>query len=66
MAPLPLGVVGGITRAKHAWRYNDGTFMSYDNEEQIRIEQRGRMAPDGQVGSWRQTGHFSKRFLSVD
>ena len=36
---------GGIARARHDWRYNDGTFMSYDNEEQIRLEQREQMAP---------------------
>jgi hypothetical protein len=44
MAPLPPGVAGGITRARHAWRYDDGTFMSYDSKEQIRLEQRERMA----------------------
>ena len=60
MAPLPLGVVGGITRAKHTWRYNDGTFMSHDNEEQIRIEQRGWMAPDGQA--W---AHGARRAISL-
>ena len=38
-APLPPGVAGGIARARHAWRYDNGTFMSYDSEEQIRLKQ---------------------------
>jgi hypothetical protein len=37
MAPLPPAIAGGVARAKHAWRYNDGTFMSYDDEEQIQL-----------------------------
>jgi len=49
MAPLPPGVAGGIARAQHAWRYEDGTFMSYDDEEQIRLEQHERMARSGRV-----------------
>jgi len=49
MAPLLLGIAGGIARARHAWRYDHGTFMSYDDEEQIRIEQRERMARSGQA-----------------
>ena len=56
MAPLPPGVAGGIARARHAWRYDDGTFMSYDNEEQIRLEQRERMARGGL--NMRLTKHF--------
>jgi hypothetical protein len=49
MAPLPPGVTGGIARARHAWRYDDGTFMSYENEEQIRLKQHERMACGGRA-----------------
>ena len=44
MAPLPPGVAGEIARARHAWRYDDGTFMSHEDVEQILAEQRERMA----------------------
>jgi len=47
--PLPPGVAGGIARARHAWRYDDGTFMSYDDEERIQLEQRERMARSGRA-----------------
>jgi hypothetical protein len=47
--PLPYGVAGGRARARHAWRYDDGTFMSYDDEEQIQIEARERMARGGRA-----------------
>jgi len=50
MTPLPPGPAGGIARAKHAWRYDDGTFMSYDVEQQIRAEQRERMARGDGLG----------------
>jgi len=33
MAPLPPDVAGGIARARHAWSYDNSTFMSYDDEE---------------------------------
>ena len=46
---LPPGVAGGIARARHAWRYDDGTFMSYKDEERIHIEQRERMARGGRA-----------------
>ena len=49
MAPLPPGVAGGIARARHAWRNDDGTFMSYDDEERIRLEQHKRMARGGRT-----------------
>jgi hypothetical protein len=49
MAPLPPGVASGIARAQHAWRYDDGTFVSYEDEEQIRIEQHERMARGGRA-----------------
>jgi hypothetical protein len=49
MAPPPPGVAGGIARAWHAWRHDDGTFMSYDDEERIKIEQRERMARGGRA-----------------
>ena len=49
MALLPPGIASGIARARHAWRHNDGTFMSYDDEEQIRAEQRERMARGGRA-----------------
>jgi hypothetical protein len=53
MAPLPpppRGIAGGgVARARHAWRYDDGTFMSYENEEQIRLEQHERMARGGRA-----------------
>jgi len=52
MAPLPPpppGVAGGVARARHAWRYDNGTFMSYDDEEQILIEQHERMARGGRA-----------------
>jgi len=45
----PRGTAGGIARAEEAWRYDDGTFMSYDDEEQIRAEQRERMARGGRA-----------------
>ena len=47
MASLPPGVASGIERARHVRRYGDGRFMSYDDEEQIRIEQHERMARGG-------------------
>ena len=49
MAPLPPSVAGGIARARYAWRYDDGTFMSYDVEQQIRAEQREHMARGGRA-----------------
>ena len=49
MVPLPLGVACRIARARYAWRYDDGRFMSYDDEKQIRIEQRERMARGGRA-----------------
>ena len=49
MAPLPPGVAGGIMRARHVRRYDDGRFMSYDDEKQIRIEHRERMARGGRA-----------------
>jgi hypothetical protein len=49
VAPPPPGVAGGRARAWHAWHHDDGRFMSYDEEEQIRAEQRERMAHDGQA-----------------
>ena len=49
MAPLPCGVAGGLARAKYAWRYDDGTFMSYDDEEQILSERHERMARGGRA-----------------
>jgi len=49
LSPPPPGVAGGLARAKHAWRNDDGTFMSYDDEEQIRLEQRERMARGGRA-----------------
>lgn len=52
MEPLPSpppGVAGGIVRAWHAWRHDDGTFMSYDDEERIESEQRERMARGGRA-----------------
>ena len=48
-ASLPPGVAGGLARTRHAWRDDDGTFMSYDAEEQIRLEQRERMARGGRA-----------------
>jgi len=50
MVPLPLGVACRIARARYAWRYDDGRFMSYDDEERIggRAWAHGaRRAPDG-------------------
>ena len=38
-----------IAQARHAWRHNDGTFMSYDAEEQIRLEQGEEMARGGRA-----------------
>lgn len=49
MSPEPPGTAGGIARAWHAWRHDDGTFMSYDDEERIEIEQRERMARGGRA-----------------
>ena len=37
VAPLPRGKAGGIVRARSAWRYSDGTFMSED-ERQTAVE----------------------------
>jgi hypothetical protein len=48
-ALLPPGVAGGVARARHAWRYDDGTFMSYNDDERIQIEQRERMARGGRA-----------------
>ena len=56
MAPLPAGAAGGIARVRHSRRYDDGTFMSYDSEEQIRAEQHEQMARGGRArarGAWR-------------
>jgi hypothetical protein len=49
LPPPPPGVAGGTARARHAWRYDDGTFMSYDDEERIRIKQHERMARGGRA-----------------
>lgn len=49
MKPLPYGVAGGRARARQAWRYDDGTFMSYGDEEQIQLEARERMARGGRA-----------------
>ena len=49
ITPLPPGVAGGIARARYAWRCDDGTFMSYDVEQQIRAEHRARMARGGRT-----------------
>jgi len=62
-ALLPLGVVGGIARARHAWRHDDGTFMSYDDEEQIRIEQHERMARGGRARAARAKRAPDRTFL---
>ena len=49
VAPPPPGVAGRIARARHAGRHDDGTFMSYHDEERIEIEQRERMARGGRA-----------------
>jgi len=49
VAPLPPSVAGGIARARHAWRHDDGTFMSYDDEQRIQLEQHERMARGGRA-----------------
>jgi len=49
MAPLPRGVAGGLARAKYAWRYKDGTWISYDEEEQIMRERCQRMSRGGRA-----------------
>jgi hypothetical protein len=49
IAPLPRGVAGGRARAKYASRYNDGTWMSYDEEERIMHDQHERMARGGRA-----------------
>jgi hypothetical protein len=47
MAPLPAGIAGEIAWARQAWRHDDRTFMSYDDEERIQIERQERMARGG-------------------
>lgn len=47
LKPLPYGVANGRARARYAWRYDDGTFMAYDDEERIELEARERMARGG-------------------
>ena len=49
MVPLPRGVAGGLARAKYAWRYDDGTWMSYDDEQRIMLEQHERMSRGGRA-----------------
>lgn len=49
IVPLPRGVAGGLARAKCAGRYDDGTWMSYDDEERIMREQHERMARGGRA-----------------
>jgi hypothetical protein len=45
-----------VARARHAWRYDDGTFMSYDDEEDpaVAIPRRTRLAsyPEASL-AWR-------------
>lgn len=47
--PLPYGVPGGRARALYAWRYDDGTFMSYADKEQILADAHERMARGGRA-----------------
>lgn len=49
LKPLPYGVAGGRARAQYAWRYDDGTFMSYDDAERLQLEARERMARGGRA-----------------
>jgi len=65
VAPPPPGVAGGIARVWHAWRHDDRTFMSHDDEERIEIERRERMVRGGRARARGARRTPDGRFLQV-
>lgn len=63
LKPLPYGVAGGRARARYAWRYYDGTFMSYDDAERIELEAGERMARGGRARALGAKRTSDGRFL---
>lgn len=46
---VPRGRAGGLARAKHAWRYFDGTFMPESEKEAVYSEEYERYAAGGRA-----------------
>lgn len=63
MTPLPYGVAGGRARARHAWRDDNGTFMSYDEKERLEFEAYDRMAHGGRARARGARRSADGRFL---
>lgn len=48
-APIPRGRVGGLARARSAWRYSDGTFMPESEKFEAYCEEYERYAAGGRA-----------------
>jgi hypothetical protein len=48
-APIPCGRAGGLARARHAWRYLDGTFMPESERCEARRQEYERYAAGGRA-----------------
>ncbi len=62
-APLPRGRAGGLTRARGAWRYFDGTFMPESAKIEAQIAEYDRYAAGGRARAARAARSSDGTFL---
>jgi len=62
-APFPRGRAGGLARARHAWRYLDGTFMLESEKFEAYREEHERYAAGGRARARTAERTADGRFL---